>query len=242
MSAAVSIGETLLPRAALVASQPFFSDVSIEVSPKEAVTKAAVLTRLPLGTKVFVTSLDHTSTDEMVAAANALHTYGMVPVPHCSVRRYTSVEQFRLMLARLTGEAGVRQILLIAGSDTAPAGPFTSTLDVLRSGAIDTSGLEHMFVAGHPEGHPNADAALLLAALSEKQAFAQKSGIGMTIVTQFFFDAAPVIVWERRLRQNGITLPIRVGLHGITSMAKLARFGLMCGVGRSEERRVGKEC
>ena len=41
------------------------------------------------------------------------------------------------------------------------------------------------------------------------------------------------MAWERRLRAMGNTLPIRVGLPGVTSPAKLIKFGLSCGVGPS---------
>jgi methylenetetrahydrofolate reductase (NADPH) len=55
----------------------------------------------------------------------------------------------------------------------------------------------------------------------------------MHLVTQFTFAAEPVVAWERRLRAMGNTLPIHVGLPGVTSPAKLIKFGLSCGVGPS---------
>lgn len=53
------------------------------------------------------------------------------------------------------------------------------------------------------------------------------------MVTQFCFAARPVVDWERRIRAAGNRLPVHVGLPGLTSPARLLRFGIACGVGAS---------
>ncbi|HEX6802510.1 MAG TPA: hypothetical protein VF133_02435, partial [Terriglobales bacterium] len=53
------------------------------------------------------------------------------------------------------------------------------------------------------------------------------------IVTQFCFAAAPITAWLRRVRAQGIDIPIRVGLAGPASLVTLFRYAMRCGVGNS---------
>ena len=74
---------------------------------------------------------------------------------------------------------------------------------------------------------------MLAEALVTKCRIARARGLDLNIVTQFAFDAAPIVAWERRIRAAGIDAPVRVGLPGLTSPARLVKFGLSCGVGAS---------
>src|SRR5690606_725542 len=88
-----------------------------------------------------------------------------------------------------------------------------------------------------PEGNKDIDAEGSTtnadAALSWKQAFARENGIDMAIVTQFAFDAKPVIAWAERLRADGIELPIHVGIAGPAKLQALIKYAVSCGVGPS---------
>ena len=101
-------------------------------------------------------------------------------------------------------------------------------------GAFDRHGFRRLHVAGHPEGNRDIDGdgstRALDAALAWKQAFAERTGAQMAIVTQFAFDAGPVIAWAERLR-DGIGLPIHVGVAGPAKLRTLLRYGYACGVG-----------
>ena len=48
-------------------------------------------------------------------------------------------------------------------------------------------------------------------------ASAQSQGLAVHIVTQFSFDAKPIIRWIDWLRTRGIHLPVKVGLAGPAS-------------------------
>jgi methylenetetrahydrofolate reductase (NADPH) len=126
----------------------------------------------------------------------------------------------------------VDEVLLIAGG-MAPVGEFHETVQILESGCLEEAGIRRVGVAGHPEGHPDVADDLLTWALAAKNRIARERGLDMYLVTQFTFAAEPVVAWERRLRAMGNTLPIHVGLPGVTSPAKLIKFGLSCGVGPS---------
>lgn len=210
-----------------------FDGASLETLPAETSGKDEVWQLLPRGTRVFVTRLPQADFCDTVEAARRLRRRGLEPVPHVSARATVSAESLENTLSRLAGEAGVDDILLIAGGDVAPAGPFDDTLKVLESGALERAGIRRLGVAGHPEGHPQAGNDSLIAALAAKNEFARRSGIEAYVVTQFFFDSGPVVAWERQIRAAGNRLPVHPGLHGVTGTARLMKYAMACGVGVS---------
>ena len=55
----------------------------------------------------------------------------------------------------------------------------------------------------------------------------------MAIATQFCFDATAVTKWAERLKQDGIDIPIHIGIAGPAKLQTLLRFSIECGVGPS---------
>jgi methylenetetrahydrofolate reductase (NADPH) len=149
------------------------------------------------------------------------------------VRAFTSVGEVDRLLARLTAEAGVRQLLVIAGDRDPPAGALHSALDVIDSGLLQRHGIREVGVAGYPEGHPRIPGHELNRALADKIAAAEATGLRLHVVTQFCFDADAIIGWIRRLRDFGFDAPVRVGLAGPTSLPTLMRYASRCGVSAS---------
>ena len=74
---------------------------------------------------------------------------------------------------------------------------------------------------------------MVMQALHWKQAFSNRTDARMAMATQFAFEAAPVIAWAERLRAEGITLPIHLGIAGPAKLQTLIRFAIACGVGPS---------
>jgi methylenetetrahydrofolate reductase (NADPH) len=128
---------------------------------------------------------------------------------------------------------GVERILLIAGDAPRPVGEFSGTMDVLQSRILEESGINQVDVAGHPEGHNAVPTDVLWEALRAKQAFAGRAGLRMQIVTQFGLHAGAFRCWERELARRQIRLPVRMGIAGPASIAKLLHFAIQCGVGAS---------
>jgi methylenetetrahydrofolate reductase (NADPH) len=128
---------------------------------------------------------------------------------------------------------GVEQILLIAGDREQPVGKFTSTLEVLDTGATVDAGMMCLGVAGHPEGHKSVGPTALWNALRFKQAFADRTGSKVHIVTQFGFNPQAICAWDRLLGENGISLPVHVGIAGPTPLPKLIKYAMACGIGAS---------
>ncbi|MCB1331398.1 MAG: methylenetetrahydrofolate reductase, partial [Maritimibacter sp.] len=116
-------------------------------------------------------------------------------------------------------------------------GDFDSAMQLLETGLFEKHGYTRLHVAGHPEGNkdidPKGGTAEVDAAVRWKQAYAKATGTEMALVTQFAFDAAPVIAWTERLAGDGITLPVHVGIAGPAKLQTLIKFAIACGVGPS---------
>jgi methylenetetrahydrofolate reductase (NADPH) len=207
-------------------------DLTIEINPRDMTKHVDALGLLPKGMRVFVTRLPKGSFDESLAASSALSGMGLKPVPHMTARTTLSLADLERQLAQLTMRAGVEEILLIAGS-VEPQGAFADTLPIFGSDVLQSAGLKRVFVAGHPESHPDVEEAELHRALMLKNEFSARTGLPIEIVTQFFFDAAPIIAWERRIRSEGNRLAVHAGLHGVAGIAGLMKHAVACGVGAS---------
>ena len=74
---------------------------------------------------------------------------------------------------------------------------------------------------------------MLWSALKVKQAFADRTGLGMFIVTQFGFNGNALRDWEPELSRNDVRLPILAGIAGPAPLSKLIKFAMRCGIGAS---------
>jgi methylenetetrahydrofolate reductase (NADPH) len=185
------------------------------------------------GIDVTITFLPGDNYRRNVETAAALRRAGFNPVPHIAAREIASREALDDFLARACNEAGVTRILVVAGDVARSRGPFRSSLDVRASGLIEAHGIAMVSVAGHPEGHPYLDAAAALATLRGWRDWGEEDRIDVSIVSQFCFEAAPILGWMNALDAHGIDVPVIVGLAGPATPATLMKFALRCGVGNS---------
>jgi methylenetetrahydrofolate reductase (NADPH) len=210
----------------------FMGNASTEIAPHDEPRLEALANYLASGARVYVAHPPSASLEDVVRVAGKLQVQGFRAVPHIAARRIASAAQLGAALAQLRS-SGVDEILLIAGDRAIAAGAFSSTLQILASGALIEAGFRTLGVAGHPEGHKQIGPTSLWAALSEKQEYAERTGSAMHIVTQFGFNPATVLAWEQRLIEHGITLPVHVGIAGPTPLPQLIRYAMMCGIGAS---------
>jgi methylenetetrahydrofolate reductase (NADPH) len=206
---------------------------SIEISPNDPKALAVAVERIPPETEVFLTWIPGSNPMDMVGGAAMLRQAGCLPVPHIAARCLESSRLLEELAARLTGEAGVDRILVIGGDRAKPAGPFDCSLSVMQTEAFQRVGITRMAVGGFPEGSPHIPEAILQEALLEKAKFAVGAGIQLSIVSQFCFNAEPIVSWLRRLRSLEINVPVRVGLAGPAGILTLTRYAIRCGVGNS---------
>jgi methylenetetrahydrofolate reductase (NADPH) len=205
---------------------------SIELSPRDEFAGERLRSLLDPGKAVFVNHPPSVTHHDIVAACIRLRRAGFEPVPHVAARRLASFTQASDFLQRAAGEAAVERILLIGGDDS-PVGPFRASLDLLATGVVERHGIRHVAFAGYPEGHPAIDAATLDTALQAKVALARQAGLDVSLVTQFGFEAAPILRWIATQRALGIGCPVHVGVAGPASVAALAKFAIRCGIGAS---------
>ena len=206
---------------------------SIEVNPNQPKVVDTAATRLDPGTEVFLTWIPNTNPMNMVGPAAKLRGAGLLPVPHIGARHLASAAQLEQLAARFVEGAGVDRVLIIGGDRAEPAGPYDSSLAVMRTEVFQKLGVTRMAISGFPEGNPNVSDIVVDEALAAKIDFARDNRLKLSIVTQFCFKAEPIVEWLQRLRSRGIDIPVRVGLAGPAGILTLTRYALHCGVGNS---------
>jgi len=210
----------------------FMRAASIEITPSEQKHLPALRDVLAPGTSVYVSHVPSATLAQVVGTALAVQDAGFQATPHIVARRISYPETLRTALADLSAH-GVEQVLLVAGDTEHAAGEFESTLDVLASGLLEKSGVKRIGVAGYPEGQRGLGPTLLWNALKAKQAFADRTGLPVFIVTQFGFNGNALRNWEPELARNDIRLPILAGIAGPAPLSKLIKFAMRCGIGAS---------
>ncbi len=208
-------------------------DYSVEVTSRDAASVAAAAATMRPGAEVFVANLPREGADVLVAAARTLKLAGLSPVPHVVARNIAGPRELGDMLARLTAEAGVGRALVLGGDRDDPAGPFDAALQLVETGAFQRAGIRRIAIGCYPEGHARIPADALAGALRDKLAAAADAGLDVLLVSQFVFDAAPVVAFAEGLRRQGVAAPLRVGVAGPADRAKLIKYALRCGVGAS---------
>ncbi|MFQ5661301.1 MAG: methylenetetrahydrofolate reductase [Gammaproteobacteria bacterium] len=210
----------------------FVSDYSIEILPRDRALVATMPAFLSPGTSVSIGNPPSATISQVIEVAADIRRAGFNPVPHLLAREIPSKGHLQQTLEDLR-EAGVEQLLLIAGDKHSPSGPFNSTMELLETGLFEQYDFNKIGVAGHPEGSPYAGPNLLGKALSIKNNYAERSGTEMYILTQISFDAAHIINWSKIIADAGNRLPIHIGMAGPTRLRTLLHYGAKCGIGPS---------
>lgn len=206
---------------------------SIEVTAHGAGAAEVCRAHLPPGAEVYIAFTPRETHHGMVATATGLGAAGFVPVPHVTARNVASFTQLNDFLARLANESGVTRALVLGGDADPPAGPYHSAFELIQSGLFQRHGIGRIGLACYPEGHRKIETEALDRALTAKLELARRVGLEPWLVSQFCFEAAPIVSYAQRLRAEGVAAPLRVGLAGPADLRKLWKYGLYCGIGKS---------
>jgi methylenetetrahydrofolate reductase (NADPH) len=196
-----------------------------EVIPTDG-TEDAVLAEVPREVTVTVTASPRRGIEPTLRLAESLSADGYRSVPHVSARLVADRSHLEEIVARLSA-AGIDDIFVPAGDADPPAGPFSSSLELLEV----LSDIDHPFktigITGYPESHPLIHDDVTIQAMWDKRRYATY------IVSNLCFDPALVKRFIKRVRARGVRLPIFVGLAGPVERAKLLAIATRIGVGES---------
>lgn len=201
------------------------SNLGYEVLPFKG-TEEKVVAFVPKTVRLTVTASPPKGIEATIALAERLAVLGYQVSPHLSAKMIRDQVQLGEFVQRFDA-VGIDSIFVIGGDAEEPAGEFTDALSLLKS--LDSIG--HHFrdigIGGYPEGHHFIPKETLDTALKEKSALATY------VATQICFDSDATVSWARRIKTEGIELPVRVGMPGAVSRQKLLRISLASGVGES---------
>lgn len=211
----------------------FMSGFSLETTPGSAAKIASFREHVRPETPVYITFLPGSNFEDTIAVAKRLRSEGLEPIPHFAARSVPSRAFLAESLARLTGEAGVTRVLVIGGAVPQPVGEYSDSMQLLATGLFDRHGIQSIGLAGHPEGSPDISDEGIREALHWKNAFAERTAAKLYLVTQFCFEAEPIIAWDGRLQAEGNRLPIIIGIPGLATIKTLLAHAKACGIGAS---------
>jgi methylenetetrahydrofolate reductase (NADPH) len=180
---------------------------------------------LPAGAPVTVTTSVRLGLDATLALAEWLSSHSHDAAPHIAARLIRDRAHLIDVLARMRA-AGLRKIFVVGG-DGPPVGEIADGLSLLR--ALDELGhsFDEIGVPAYPEGHVQIADNVLLRDLREKQRYAQ------AMTTQMSFNPGAVASWIERIRGEGITLPIHLGVPGAMELPRLMAVAARIGVADS---------
>jgi len=215
----------------------FLTDFSIEVMPRTASKIESFKEILPKNTRVYIAHIEGVPIEEMVQTAKRISNEGFNVMPHFPARIIKDKSTLEQWIKNYQDEAGIDQALLLAGGVDKPHGVFENSMQLVETELFEKYNFKNLHFAGHPEGNKdidndgstkNVDEALLW-----KQKFNERSDAELAITTQFCFEAEPVIEWANSLINNGINIPIHIGVAGPAKLQTLIKFSIACGVGPS---------
>ena len=215
----------------------FISGYSIEVIPKTVAKTDSFGDILPKSTRVYLAHLKDEHIAQMVAAAKRLSCEGFSVMPHIPARVIKNQAMLSDWLSMYQNEAGVDEALLLAGGSNEPKGDYDSSIQLIESGLFDKAGFKRLHIAGHPDGNKDIDPSggikNVSEALSWKQEFFKRTDAKMAVVTQFCFDANVIKKWVDDIKDDGIDIPIHIGIAGPAKLQTLLKFSIECGIGSS---------
>ena len=215
----------------------FLNDFSIEVMPRTAAKIEAFNDILPKKTRIYIAHIEGVPIDEMINTAKRIQHEGFEIIPHFPARIIENQAMLEDWIKTYREEANIDQALILAGGVDKPHGVFENSMQLVETELFNKYNFKNLYFAGHPEGNkdidPDGTKKNVNDALIWKQKLKERTDINLTLTTQFCFEADPVIKWAQELMQNGINIPIHIGVAGPAKLQTLIKFSIACGVGVS---------
>jgi methylenetetrahydrofolate reductase (NADPH) len=181
---------------------------------------------IPAGSEVAITCSPDKGISATLDLTRRLRGRAFTLIPHLAARMVVDEAHLRDILRELE-ELRVNRLFVVAGDAERVAGRFDSSLQLLEAMSDIDHSIGTIGIGAYPEGHPLIDDRTLLAFLKAKQPYASY------MITQMCFDPAVIVEWLRRMRAEGVELPVHIGVPGVADRTKLLQIALKIGVGQS---------
>lgn len=206
------------------------SNLHYEIIPMKSVDQA--INDLPPESTVSVTCSPVKGLSATQDICDRLLDLGHHPIPHFAARKVESHSHTKA-LAEWVQSRDLRQVFVVGGDASEPAGPYARAYDFLRDFIDAGPAVHRMGVTGYPDGHPLIPSAVLDEELILKSALLKEANIEGWISTQMCFDEGTIRNWISRIRTDGVQLPIHLGLPGVVDKKRLMTLGTRLGIGAS---------
>src|SRR5215213_6930161 len=193
-----------------------------EVIPLDGIEEE-VIAHLGSDVKVTVTASPRKGLDATLELTERLTGAGYATVPHISARLVRDGAHLGELIDRLH-EGGVRELFVLAGDATEPAGEFAGAAELLSAMGERRADFDAIGITGYPESHH------LISDDETIRAMFAKAPMATHIVSQLCFDPATIAWWIGAVRARGVRLPIWIGIPGCVDHAKLMRISLKIGM------------
>ena len=180
--------------------------------------------------EIYITMIPGSPVEDCHRAAGKVLESGFLPVPHVAARNFQREQELDEFF-RAIRSLGLPKVLLLAGGQSEPGGPYGSSFDLIESESFRRAGLKSVALAGHPEGNP--EDAQSYGHLIEKCRLLRGIGLCPEVVTQWSFCPEKTENYLEALANEGLDIPIRVGVPGPASMKTLLKYAQICGVSAS---------
>jgi methylenetetrahydrofolate reductase (NADPH) len=203
--------------------------LTFEVVPMKSLMSAVVA--LPAGCHVSVTCSPAKGIGETQRIAEDLTDRGFTAIPHIAARMVRDRAHTR-ELAAWCRDTGLTRIFVVGG-DAEEAGAYPGAVEFLGDFLGADHGLSTVGVAAYPDGHAFLSDEIIRAALADKEHMLAEAGVGAYCSTQMCFDPITLGKWMRTVREQGIEMPIHLGISGVVDKTKLMTMGVRLGIGQS---------
>lgn len=210
-------------RAAARAVTELLQRPKYELIPTRSVDEA--IGHLPPATVVTITASPTHTIENTIDLAARLRRAGHQPVPHLASRMVRDRRHLR-SIVEACGRADVSRVFVVGG-DASEAGDYPDAVSLLRDLTDEGHPFTEIGIACYPEGHAFIPDDRLEEALWDKAPFADY------MTTQLCFDAETIAKWVARRRDDGLELPVHIGIPGATDAMKLIRLATRIGLGAS---------
>jgi methylenetetrahydrofolate reductase (NADPH) len=163
---------------------------------------------------------------ETIEMTERLVDRGFRVIPHIAARNVRDKQHLKSIMSRLR-DLKIESLFVPGGDAPHPAGEFSSAFELLRAISEYDHRLKDIGVAAYPEGHTSISDGVLFDELMKKQELAT------CMITQMCFDAGVFGKWLARTRDQGLTLPVLIGMPGVVDRVSLLKTSMRIGVGDS---------